>query len=129
MTPFEFEVIMRLIFINFEFNTHPETCKYTTCTVRYGTLCARYSTVLARYGTLLARYGSFLARYALLKLAARYANEVGVACTLWFRINCTIRYFCSLNSLIHGVFTNYVSIYLYISIAGSVIVQQCIDIF
>ena len=126
--------------------TDPETFKYTTCTVRYGTLSARYGTVLARYGTLLARYGtvlarygtllarygSFLARYALLKLAARYANEVGVVCTLWLRINCTIRYFCSLNYLIHEVdlFTNYVSICTHlinefknkIQITGSVIV-------
>jgi hypothetical protein len=123
-----------------EKTTDPETCKYTSCTVRYALCTVRYAfcTVRflhgtirfnARYGTLLAQYGSFLARYALLKLAARYANEVGVACTLWFRINCTILYFCSLNSLIHVVFTNHVSIYLYVSIAGSVIVQHCIDIY
>ena len=42
--------------------------------------------------------------------------------------NVSISY--SFSSLInYGVFTNYVSIYLYIFIAGTVIVQQCIDIF
>jgi hypothetical protein len=117
------------------------TVRYAFCTVRYASCTVRYAFCTVRYASCTARYGSCTVRFVpctvrfvsctvrFVKTIARYANEVGVACTLSFRINCTIRYFWSLNSLIHGVFTNYVSIYLYISIAGSIIVQQCKDIF
>ena len=75
--------------------TDPETCYYTSCTVRfvtlyerygslcerygslcerYGSFCERYGSLCERYGTLCERNGSLLARYALLKIAARFVN-------------------------------------------------------
>jgi hypothetical protein len=67
--------------------TDPETCYYTSCTVRngtlsaqYGTLSARNETLSARYETLLARNGTLPARYE--TLLARYET----LCTKRFMI-------------------------------------------
>jgi hypothetical protein len=75
-------------------HTDPETCYYTSCTVRNGTLSARYGTLSARYETLSARYETLLARYETLlarngTLLARYETllaRYGTLCTKRFMI-------------------------------------------